>query len=81
MLYTAILRQDEERFTVIKNVRAPYSEVGKLESVWTPLVRGADGRTVDPMEDESCGADLPEIDTPKVRCNLLRSLSRKYVLP
>lgn len=51
---------------MIKNVRAPYGEVGKLESSWHPLVLDADGRTLDPEEDEDCAIDLPEIDTPTV---------------
>ncbi|CBJ27270.1 conserved unknown protein [Ectocarpus siliculosus] len=57
--------EDEERFSVIKNVRAPYGEVGKLESSWYPLVLDADGRTVDPEADDGCDVDLPEIDSPK----------------
>lgn len=58
-------RQDEERFTVIKNVRAPYGEVGKLETAWSPLILDADGRPVDP-DGGDCDAELPDIDSPKV---------------
>lgn len=50
---------------MIKNVRAPYGEVGKLESAWYPLVLDAEGRTVDP-ENDSCNVELPDIDSPKV---------------
>eukprot|EP00903_Cladosiphon_okamuranus_P005356 g5351.t1 len=57
--------EDEERFSVIKNVRAPYGEVGKLESSWYPLVLDAEGRAVDPEADEGCDVDLPEIESPK----------------
>ncbi|CAB1121283.1 unnamed protein product [Ectocarpus sp. CCAP 1310/34] len=57
--------EDEERFSVIKNVRAPYGEVGMLESSWHPLVLDADGRAVDPEADDGCDVDLPEIDSPK----------------
>lgn len=60
------LTQDEEGLSVVKNVRAPYGEVGKLESSWHPLVLDADGRTLDPEEDEDCAIELPEIDTPMV---------------
>ena len=52
---------------MIKNVRAPYGEVGKLESSWYPLVLDTNGRAVDPETDEGCGVDLPEIESPKVR--------------
>lgn len=62
--------QDEERFSVIKNVRAPYGEVGKLESSWYPLVLDAEGRAVDPEADEGCDVDLPEIESPKVLLHL-----------
>lgn len=56
---------------MIKNVRAPYGEVGKLESAWYPLVLDADGRAVDPDGDENRGIDLPEIDSPQVGGRLL----------
>ena len=59
---------------MIKNVRAPYGEVGKLESSWYPLVLDQNGRAVDPETDENCGIDLPEIESPKV-CKLVRCLS------
>ncbi|CAM9275513.1 unnamed protein product [Scytosiphon promiscuus] len=57
--------EDEERFSVIKNVRAPYAEVGKLESSWYPLALDSDGRAVDPETDEGCDIDLPDIESPK----------------
>lgn len=59
---------------MIKNVRAPYGEVGKLESSWTPLVLDAEGRAVDPEADEGCDVDLPEIESPQV-------LKKKTTLP
>ncbi|CAM9456632.1 unnamed protein product, partial [Sphacelaria rigidula] len=57
--------QKEERLTVIKNVRAPYDEVGTLEAAWYPLALGAEGKTVDPEADDSGDIELPEIDSPQ----------------
>lgn len=56
---------------MIKNVRAPYGEVGKLESSWHPLVLDAEGRAMDPEADEGCDVDLPEIESPKVLQDIL----------
>lgn len=47
-------------------MRAPYGEVGKLESAWFPLVVSADGRAIDP--EEYCTVEFPDVDSPKV-CN------------
>lgn len=51
---------------MIKDVRAPFGEVGRLESAWHPLVIGAEGKPVEPdiWEDDELG--LPEIDSPEV---------------
>lgn len=70
--------QKEERLTVIKNVRAPYDEVGTLEAAWYPLALGAEGKTVDPEADDSGDIELPEIDSPQVitkekKCSTARS--------
>lgn len=72
----------EERLTVIKNIRAPYDEVGTLEAAWYPLALDAEGRTVDPEVNDNCDVELPDIDTPKVCrmwCNLLVALGTAYV--
>lgn len=63
---------------MIKNVSAPYGEVGKLESSWFPLVLGADGRAVDPEADEGCDIDLPDIESPKVQ-SVITDNQRLYV--
>lgn len=58
--------QKEERLTVIKNIRAPYDEVGTLEAAWHPLVLDVEGRAIDPEVDDNCDVELPDIDSPKV---------------